>query len=155
MKRGPRPKPTALKELAGNPGHRPLNDAEPVAPPEMPDCPAQLDDLAKDLWKQLAPTLHRMMVLKQIDGGILAAYCQAYSTWLQATDKVKEDGILVKINGQPQPNGYLGIMHKQSEHMRKLGAELGLSPSSRTRLRVDPADKPASGLKALLDGEPG
>ncbi|MCL5994484.1 MAG: hypothetical protein M1546_00320, partial [Chloroflexi bacterium] len=45
--RGPAPKPTALKVLAGNPGKRPLNGSEPQYPTELPTCPRPLSAIAK------------------------------------------------------------------------------------------------------------
>lgn len=41
--RGRKPKPTAIKELEGNPGKRPLNANEPRPERKAPRCPAWLD----------------------------------------------------------------------------------------------------------------
>ena len=45
--RGRKPKPTAIKELEGNPGKRPLNDAEPKPEHKAPPCPKWLEPEAK------------------------------------------------------------------------------------------------------------
>ena len=45
--RGRKPKPTALKVLEGNPGHRPLNKKEPMPKGKLPRCPEWLEDDAK------------------------------------------------------------------------------------------------------------
>lgn len=45
--RGRKPKPTALKVLEGNPGHRPLNKKEPLPKGRLPRCPDWLEDDAR------------------------------------------------------------------------------------------------------------
>ena len=45
--RGRKPTPTAIKELEGNPGKRPLNDAEPKPERKAPPCPKGLEPEAK------------------------------------------------------------------------------------------------------------
>jgi hypothetical protein len=50
MARGPRPKPTHLKLIAGNPGKRRLNDAEPQPEGNLFEPPDWLDAEHRDLW---------------------------------------------------------------------------------------------------------
>ena len=45
--RGRKPIPTAIKELEGNPGGRPLNKREPKPVKKAPRCPVWLEDEAK------------------------------------------------------------------------------------------------------------
>lgn len=54
---GRKPKPTALKELEGNPGKRKLNKKEPMPGKGMPDCPKWLLPDAQEEWKRLRMTL--------------------------------------------------------------------------------------------------
>ena len=49
--RGRTPKPTAIKQLEGNPGKRQLNTNEPKPKQKAPTCPKWLDDEAKKEWK--------------------------------------------------------------------------------------------------------
>jgi phage terminase small subunit len=53
MKPGPKPKPTELKIIEGNPGKRPLNKNEPRPPRLSPQCPNWLLPEAKKEWKRL------------------------------------------------------------------------------------------------------
>ena len=46
-KRGRKPTPTAIKELEGNPGKRPLNAKEPKPVKKAPSCPKWLEPEAK------------------------------------------------------------------------------------------------------------
>jgi len=52
--RGRRPKPAALRELEGNPGHREIIDS-PQPPAVLPKPPAHLSKAAKKLWKHIGP----------------------------------------------------------------------------------------------------
>jgi hypothetical protein len=49
-RRGPRPEPSSLKLLKGNPGKRPLNEREPKPPAGAPEAPAHLDEEARREW---------------------------------------------------------------------------------------------------------
>ena len=51
------PKPTALKALAGNPGKRPLNQAEPKFEARVMRAPAHLSDEAKREWRRVSKEL--------------------------------------------------------------------------------------------------
>ena len=50
MGAGRKPKPTAMKELEGNPGKRKLNKKEPMPGKGMPDCPKWLLPDAQEEW---------------------------------------------------------------------------------------------------------
>src|SRR5262245_10470136 len=136
--KGRKPKPTIIRILEGNPGKRALNDHEPVPPPGMPDCPEYLDDEAKAEWFRTAKVLHDMQLLSMADRTALAAYCVAYSRWIHAEQQVKKYGSIVKSpeKGFPMKSPYLCIADQAIETMRKFMVEFGLTPSSRSRIRV-------------------
>ena len=76
-RRGPPPKPTRLKILAGNPGKRPLNDAEPVPAPGRPSCPAWVSKEGRAEWRRVTRELEALGLLARIDQATLACYCQS------------------------------------------------------------------------------
>ena len=138
--RGRRPKPTALKEVLGNPGKRPLNRNEPKPVQAMPTCPAHLSPTAKAEWKRIAAQLHVVGILTQLDRAALAAYCQAYGRWVEAEMKLKETPALIRTaSGYVQQNPWLQVANKQVELMHKLLAEFGLSPAARSRVTAMPS----------------
>ncbi|WP_347312034.1 phage terminase small subunit P27 family [Defluviimonas sp. SAOS-178_SWC] len=135
--RGRKPKPTALKLIDGNPGKRAITGREPKPPRTQPTCPAHLSATAKTEWKRLACVLNEIGLLTQIDRTVLAAYCQAYGRWVEAERKLAETPPLLKTPaGYVQVSPWITISNKQVELMTRLMAELGLSPSSRSRLAV-------------------
>ena len=73
-----RPTPTTLKKLAGNPGKRPMNSAEPMPAKGAPTCPDWLQGDALLEWKRIVPELDRLGVLTSVDGAVIEAHCVTY-----------------------------------------------------------------------------
>jgi P27 family predicted phage terminase small subunit len=141
--RGRRPKPTAIKELEGNPGKRPLNRREPRPMNAIPTCPSHLSPTAKAEWKRIAGHLHILRIISQLDRAALAAYCQAYGRWAEAEKKLKETAPLIKTpSGYVQQNPWLQVANKQLEIMHKYLSEFGMTPASRSRVNAMPSLMP-------------
>jgi P27 family predicted phage terminase small subunit len=136
--RGRKPKPTYLKVLDGNPGKRPLNDREPVPTQGVPPRPEWLDEEARTEWERIVPELAAMGLMARADRAALAAYCTAWSRWVAAEAQVRKYGTIVKSpeKGFPMKSPYLCVADQALETMRKLMVEFGLTPSSRSRIRV-------------------
>lgn len=158
MKAGRRRKPTALRVIEGNAGHRPLNEREPQPRRDEPPCPTWLDKEAKAEWRRQAPELYAIGVLTAVDGSVLAAYCEAYSLWKRASvrlqkqarndDKVLYDGILVTTkSGNVILNPLQGACNVARRDMVRLAAELGLTPSSRANLEAANREQDPDGGK--------
>jgi phage terminase small subunit len=124
-KRGPKGRPTRLKLLANAQPCR-VNGAEPVAPPGLPEPPAYLDGQALDLWHELALLLHGMGVLTLADRHSLGLLCDSYRRWREAPE-----------------------IQNRREEFRKLLAEFGLTPSSRSAIKL-PQKPPADPLADFL-----
>lgn len=133
--RGRKPTPTAIKELEGNPGKRPLNGREPKPEKKAPPCPKWLEAEAKKEWRRLAKPLMQMGVLTEVDMAAFAAYCQAYARWKEAEEFITQHGSIVKT-----PSGYwqqvpqVSIAQTNLKIMLKAGEQFGLTPSSRSRI---------------------
>jgi P27 family predicted phage terminase small subunit len=140
-KRGPKPKPTAAKRLAGNPGKRPLNDAEPQydGAPKMPDhLPAE----AKAEWKRRVPEMARQGVVTDHDAAVLCAYCEAWARYVKASKNVQQYGevIVSPKTNTPYASPYLHIQTAAEKQMVAYAAELGLTPSARSRVTATGPD---------------
>lgn len=151
--RGRKPVPTTLKLLEGNPGRRPLNAQEPQPAVAIPDCPAFLDNVDREEWTRTATLLAEMGLLTAADRTALAAYCVAYSRWVEAEAQVKKYGTIVKSpeKGFPMKSPYLTVADQALETMRKLMVEFGLTPSSRSRIRVPATGDDFDEFAAFLD----
>lgn len=142
--RGRKPIPTKLKILRGNPGKRalPENEPEPKKAKKAPGPPKFLDRAAKQEWRRVAPDLYRLGLLTMADMTSLAAYCQAYSRWVQAEAEIMKHGMLVKApNGYPMQSPLLAVANKAMKQMKEFLVEFGMTPSSRARVTVDKEEK--------------
>ena len=147
-----------MKELAGNPGGRPLNQSEPQ-PTGIPKCPAHLDKAAKQEWRRVSAELIKLGLLTTVDRAALAAYCQSYSRWITAEENLAKFGLVLKSpkSGFPITNPYVAVSNRALDQMRKFAVEFGLTPASRSRLSVQPpapADPFEQFMNGLLDGNP-
>ncbi|KQU53959.1 hypothetical protein ASG67_17900 [Sphingomonas sp. Leaf339] len=136
--RGRRPKPTALKELEGNPGKRRLNRGEPKPNGDLYAAPEWMSATQRDGWAY-AITHAPHGLLKQLDRSVLAIWVVAEDMHREAAEKIAQYGLLTKSPnaGLPLQSPYLAILNKQAQLMLKAGSELGFSPSSRTRVQID------------------
>jgi P27 family predicted phage terminase small subunit len=153
--RGRKPKTSSQRQLAGNPGHRPVNDEEPqittsadayrAVPPELTH-PAAIAE-----WRRLVPLLTAARQVSDADHSALMALCIEWGRYLEALSKVTTLVVLTP-SGYPMPNPYLSVATKALVACTKLWPELGLTPSSRTRVRV--IDAPAADPFAEFDPPP-
>lgn len=136
--RGRRPKPTAKKLLAGNPGKRALNhDAPNFTPVTGVCCPDWLaeDELAATMWDMLIGELCGAQVLCLTDLHNLEAFCAAYSRWRRAEREIARHGLVVEgATGGPIKNPACTVANESLRQITSYGSLLGLDPSSRSRL---------------------
>ncbi|ETO41476.1 phage terminase small subunit P27 family [Morganella sp. EGD-HP17] len=139
-KSGRRPKPTARKELAGNPGKRALNKDEPVFTPltgvDPPGWFAENDlHLAVTMWEMTVKELCGQGIICLTDLAVLERWCVAYHFWRELVIAIARDGTRLKgATGGPIKNPDLTAKKEQESEMDRTGAMLGLDPGSRQRL---------------------
>ncbi len=137
--RGRKPKPSAQRALEGNPGHRAVNADEPqlgdLADHLTP--PAELDDLpgAQAEWRRLAPLLQRAGVISEGDRTALVALCVEWDRYVEARAKAYPR-VVKAPSGYAMPNPWLAIQSRALAACLKLWPELGLTPSSRSRVKA-------------------
>ena len=136
--RGRKPKPTAVKQLEGNPGKRKLNRDEPKPENKAPKCPSWLDKEAKKEWRRTARQLEQLGILTEVDMAAFAGYCQAYARWKEAEEFITKHGTIVKT-----PSGYwqqvpqVSIAQTYLKIMNRFCEQFGLTPSARSRISTD------------------
>jgi P27 family predicted phage terminase small subunit len=134
---GPPPTPTSLKLLRGNPGKRKLNANEPDPAPAIPACPSHLNKVGKAEWRRVTKELLALGLISKLDRAALGGYCDAYSRWAEAATQIQQYGLIFKSpSGYPMPSPYLAIVHTALDQMRAFLTEFGMTPSSRSRVKV-------------------
>ena len=148
--RGQKPKPTALKIIQGNPGKKALPKHEPKPVPMAPQCPSWLSPYAKEEWHRVAGALERLGLLTQVDGSALAGYAAAWGTMRKAQETIQSEGLTFTTDsGYIREHPEVGVAHRAWTQVRAFAVELGMTPSSRSRISVP--SKPDEGeLKELL-----
>src|SRR4029453_18636400 len=112
---GRRPLPTHLKVLRGNPGKRRIHPSEPTPPAvtaafDTPPPELAGDDVAETEWRRVAPMLRACKLVTEAERPLLITLCQQWSRYLEAQQKIRESGMLVKTPaGLPEPIPYLEI----------------------------------------------
>jgi P27 family predicted phage terminase small subunit len=158
---GPRPLPTNLHVLRGNPSKKPIRpEPQPTRTEQVPDAPAFLIGYACDEWHRVAPELHRLGLLTVLDIALLAAYCRAYHTWRTAIEALHDmaerdpvmHGLIVKSRaGAAMQNPIVLTARQAANDMLRFAAEFGLTPAARAHIAAGVYNSPtASKFDGLL-----
>jgi P27 family predicted phage terminase small subunit len=135
---GRKAKPTSQKILEGNPGKRALNNKEPKPDVAIPECPGHIKGEARREWDRITVELHALGILTKIDRAALAAYCTAWGDYVYAeTHLLTEDEVIESIKGGKYQNPWVGIKTSAMDRMVRIAAEFGMTPSSRSKIKVE------------------
>lgn len=139
---GRKPKPTSLKIIEGNLGHRAL--PEPGASlgfvVEIPPSPEHFKALAKAEWDRIVPNLEAAALISPMYLAVLTAYCDAWGDYVIARQKLETPveqggGWLIKTpNGYEVQSPWVALMNKAFERLTRCEIEMGLTPSARARV---------------------
>jgi P27 family predicted phage terminase small subunit len=137
---GPRRQPTALRLLRGNPGKRRINHQEPQPEPLAATCPADLiDPVARAEWDRVASGLITSGQVTTVDRATLIGYCLKWAQWQALEREASTHPFLVRApSGYPIPNPALMMANKAFNLMLRSAAELGMTPSARSKVTVTP-----------------
>lgn len=177
------PKASAIKDFEGNPGGKKGNPNEPkpealqsLEVPEWlksdfsyyadPDKPVHHEKLVAYVWDKLAPILHRLKVIRNIDEMVFGRYCDTLARWMLCKAFLDKHGSFYPVYSQHWETKETGIdpdtgkkvhqnvpvkvlksmevfpqvaMYKDYTNMlRKYEIEFGIGAAARARLAVDP-----------------
>lgn len=107
----------------------------------LPPVPDSLvgDAIAIEKWNCLCVELASAGILATIDGDLLESYCVTFANYRRALDSVRKVGqVITKTNGDVARNPACLELNQTMERMIKLMAELGLTPSARSRIAASP-----------------
>jgi P27 family predicted phage terminase small subunit len=135
---GRTPQPAALKLIKGrgngkDSAGRTVNTG-PAFKRLPPEAPAWLTDEARAEWDRVVPGLSRLDLLKPEDRGSLAAYCEAWATFREATETVAREGLTFEAKQGTLPHPAVGIARSAGRELRAWAAHFGLTPSTEQQL---------------------
>jgi P27 family predicted phage terminase small subunit len=127
-------RPTALRIVEGNPGHRPLPPNEPQLDVGA-TMPPGLSPAAQAQWPTIAAQLTDARLLTQLDALALAELCEVFARWRDACDKLSTLGTVVKTErGGIKLSPFWCAFTQASGELRRLLTEFGMTPAARARV---------------------
>jgi P27 family predicted phage terminase small subunit len=145
--RGRKNKPTAQKQLEGNPGKRALNEKEPKPEAAIPDCPDFIKGEARKEWDRIAVELYDLGILSKIDRAALTTYCAAWLDFVYASKQIDEQGEVLQsirylkngdeVYGGKYLNPWVNLKLAAMDRLMRIASEFGMTPASRTRIKVE------------------
>jgi P27 family predicted phage terminase small subunit len=151
---GRHPVPTALKIVRGNPGKRPLNRREPVAPGGPGECPFHgapegPESAACRYWHELVDVGVPIGLFVATDRHRLTDYCRARADLDRARAMVEAHGAVIDdARYGPRPSPWWRVAQATERRVSQLGDSLGLAPVHRGRISAavpavaeDPIDR--------------
>ncbi|MDC8981248.1 phage terminase small subunit P27 family [Mycobacterium marinum] len=138
--------PAQLKLLKGRGNGTDSGGRKVPTPPkftrEAPDPPDWLDGEALAEWRRVVPELDRMNLIKALDGAALAVYCATWSTYVDAVQQIRRDGLVLTnpTSGRVHANPAAAIAHTAAAQLLRFAVEFGLTPSAEQRLAALPVD---------------
>lgn len=138
-KRGPKPKPTALRVFEGDPGRllaKRDGEPQPAIGDSVPTPPAWLGEVGLAVWGKYAPQIHALRLLTGVDYEHFAQYCAAHDHYHAADAEVRKLGQLVPTKGGFAGNPAVRQRRDAQQAIRQIGSDFGLSPASRVGMKI-------------------
>ena len=160
--RGPKPTPTVVHQMNGNPGKRDIterieleNSVPAITDVSLLEAPEWIksNPIAKAEWDRVAPILADLGLLKVNDTSALEAYCKCWSRYKEAEQQIdKAQSTIIKTpSGYVQQIPQVSIAHRYLKLAKEFMTEFGLTPSSRGRMQL-PRDDFDDEMEELLKG---
>jgi P27 family predicted phage terminase small subunit len=155
LKPGPKPKPNAIRRLAG--GKQPQNPflidakAPTTGAGGIPSCPAFLGSVATAEYKRVTKELSKVSgLLAMVDRSCLVEYSISWAMVKEAAAHLAKEGATQTIQGAHgyealQVSPWVGVQQQYLASMRKASDRLGFNPSARASIHLTPSDAPTFG----------
>lgn len=153
--RGRKPKPTAIKErdnsFARHPERRNHDEPQPkIGRPQKPQIVAMCE-IASAEWDSITQELEDMRVLTEADRANLTIYCTNFAEWVKLQKHVRENGYsTMNDKGNVSQTPEAVQVHRYADRCLKILIEIGMTPSSRSRMIKNPEEK-SSPLDSLIN----
>jgi P27 family predicted phage terminase small subunit len=149
----PKPVPTEIKRLRGNPGKRRLpkegEEPHPDLVAELPEPPEWLGVFGVAEWERVGPVLVGQRLLTDADLMAFAAYCANVDLMIESMQDIEKNGHTIAGARGEVRNPALASFAQAVTALRALATEFGMTPSSRGRMKL--TDDEGDTLADLID----
>ena len=160
MKTGPKPKSRSLKLLSaparsrrGKVDHGGDPDT-PIVPAGSIAAPAELSPLEKRHWDSLAGPLRDAGILTTLDTAMLRILVSQLAMIDLADEAIAKFGLVQKTKrATASTTPWIRIRNSASALALRISLEFGLTPSSRSRLKIEPPEAPIVRGPEIVDQE--
>lgn len=136
----PKPIPTEIKRLMGNPGKRrlpkPGEEPEPEIVETLPPPPDWLGGYGAKEWERVGPVLAELRLLTESDLLTFGAYCANVDLMIESMLDIQKNGTTIRGARGDVRNPALASFAQAVTALRALATEFGMTPSSRARMRL-------------------
>ena len=103
--------------------------------------PIWLDAVGKKEWNRVAKELEELNILTNVDIAALGMYCDAYSKYQLATEKINKEGMFIEYTNKAGATNMIEhpavkAQVKYADLIKKLCSEFGLTPSARAKITL-------------------
>lgn len=96
--------------------------------------PADLkDETARKEWTRITKVLSNMDIIGDVDYYSLIGYCNAWSVYLEATNKMKGEPLVLETEHGCKANPIIAVQDRAAKQLRDFATKAGLSLDTRLK----------------------
>lgn len=125
-----------------------LPDGELNTPPDW----LMSETASEEYDRVVAELLKADSLVCNLDKNNIAAYCNAFSQYVEATNLLSKSELVVEKAGEKIENPLVNIQRKYADEMRKFGNLCGLSIDSRLKMAATKRNKIETEIEDVFGG---
>lgn len=109
--------------------------------PKLPKTPpTHLNKIAKKEYRRIIKSL-QLLPIADLDLGQVVAYCEFYADFVEASQKVAEEGLVIEAaNGDTKINPSFNAKEKAHQRMQSIARTIGMTVDSRLKIITPPKE---------------
>jgi P27 family predicted phage terminase small subunit len=119
---------------------------------ELPEVPDWFTEEAASEWNRTGPDLVERRVLTLDSVASFEAYCCTVSDYQRASKQIAKDGEIITLKGRKMRHPSYQTKFQALTEMRRLAAELALTPAARAKAGQAPAQGELRWTDDLISG---
>lgn len=123
-----------------------------VLAPAVPDELAENVEASREWVRTIVPAIEAGLITAA-DRAMAIAHCDLWATWRSQLREASEAPHVVHVgpNAHPVPNPIRGMANTTAKLLRSVDAQLGLTPTTRSRVAAAPRTKAPSAVEQFME----